>query len=795
MKMFFKKKAALLFATLLLGFSSLGVASCGSTGNNPAEDDNSLTEDPKPKPIYNKSENDYLFYSDDYFRHRASRYNEHLATLSMYMAKYSMNPGGPKNSEDYTWYRNQPLRLVNFYYLIGFEHPLFNDDYYARTAFDTIGIGCASRVVKEGDNEFTVIACTVRSGGYFNEWENNVFLGDGSKSDMMHEGWYNAANKVIDFIGHYLEMLKSQNWLKTTQIKLWLSGYSRGGAVMNLTGGLLDNKLGYDDSKTRFEIYEGVNLKREDILVYTFESPQGANLNSTTVEKPKADLYNNIFNIINPNDLVTKVAMARYGFTRFGIDRFITTEFFDPDSFEGNRSVTKALYADRDPKYKWVGDNYEVYNLDWLKVVLDANVFTSATGALINWLLYGEAMPDVISKDGMKVNYDANIGLDILIDYAIDNIGDRQSYCDNFQTFARGLMHYMFDDAPKEDDMTWKELLIYTGLQGLAYELLPAAEIIIEEVFDLPAITGATNREIDFALDIAYHLFTEYPSEAISLIYNIGDIFENHSTQLNVHHAQAQDSYYIEKYNDEHKDNYLVKVPYRKNSELTRFECLDINQGEIHVNGDIPLKMTGYDTGKSIIDRCDKGYAVGYYHYLTYERTEWFVPSCYDFGFGFYGHSDKPWHHVYVKQWTYRTNQNYNRTGKVIVDDYYNGNTDVFTGSYEKDCDPEKFRLSDLTGSSWYFVLPMQEFGKKSIDFTSNGQDFHSIQVLWEPGEMSTVVSLKFDDLTVASCLSWDYSMYWIDNAYKKVSISGGADVKNIDLINWFYQNAMLMPD
>lgn len=43
-------------------------------------------------------------------------------------------------------------------------------------------------------------SCTVRSGGYFNEWENNFFLGGGSQSDMMHEGWHNAANKVINFL-------------------------------------------------------------------------------------------------------------------------------------------------------------------------------------------------------------------------------------------------------------------------------------------------------------------------------------------------------------------------------------------------------------------------------------------------------------------------------------------------------------------------------------------------------------------------------------------------------------------
>ena len=46
-------------------------------------------------------------------------------------------------------------------------------------------------------DDYTVIGVGIRSGGYFREWSNNVYLGDGTKSDYMHEGWYNAANKTI----------------------------------------------------------------------------------------------------------------------------------------------------------------------------------------------------------------------------------------------------------------------------------------------------------------------------------------------------------------------------------------------------------------------------------------------------------------------------------------------------------------------------------------------------------------------------------------------------------------------
>ncbi len=116
------------------------------------------------------------------------------------MTKYSMNPGGPDNQDDTKWYNEQSNRVKGFFELIGFDSFLPNDDYKSRTSFSTIGVGCAKK--KVGD--YTVIGITVRLGGYFLEWANNVYLGDGTKSDYMHEGWYNAANKLISHLNKYI---------------------------------------------------------------------------------------------------------------------------------------------------------------------------------------------------------------------------------------------------------------------------------------------------------------------------------------------------------------------------------------------------------------------------------------------------------------------------------------------------------------------------------------------------------------------------------------------------------------
>ena len=779
------------FKSLLLIAPMFGMllTSCGGQPIEPAMD-----EEPMPEPITitDEGKDDTIFYSDNYFKHKATRYNSHLATLSIYMAKYSMNPGNPDSPDDKDWYEHQSDRVAKFWTTIGFNSPYFNEDYYTRTSFDTIGIGAAYRKIKEGNNEFTVIACTVRSGGYFFEWENNVFLGDGSNSDYNHEGWYNAANRVIAFIGEYLKYLKDNNLLETQQIKLWLSGFSRGGAVMNLTGGLLDNKLGMDDSKTRYEIYDGVNLKREDVMVYTFEAPQGANFNSkNNAAKPHDELYYNIFNIVNPNDLVTKVAMQRYGFTRFGIDKFITTKFFDPDPFDANRRFVKALARDYDPDYNWTADDFTTYGISYSTLLQNPDNITQ----VIDWATAGVDFPKVIYNDTNKQNYDANIVLDVLIDRAIDTLGDRQSYCDHFQDFARKLMHCMMPDCKQKDALTWKELVIMVAIQALGYVVLgPAAGLITD--LDLETLTGCTASDVYFALDIAGNVFLEYPTEVISLAKGIGDVFDNHSTQLNVFHAQAQDSYYIKRFNKEYQLGQIRLVPYRDNSELVRFECIDINEAHIYVNGDQKLYVDNRDdvsangqqlTGTQIYTLFD-GFAVGIYNYTDYHRLEVFVPSFYDFKYHFYDHSWNVWHHVIITRWTYNTNENNNRTGYTVVDDWYNFDSDVFEENYSKDSEYETDLLSDIGGMTWEFTHDLYISAKNKIDididFVSNGTKFSHLKAVVNP-PLYDYIEIYYDDLKIGEGNSDEIKYILVP--YETIQFGSGDNAKNPLLIKWVF--------
>ena len=121
---------------------------------------------------------------------------------------------------------------------------------------------------------------------------------------------------------------------------------------------MLDNKI--DKNEKIFS--NDVTFTHDDLYAYTFEAPQGANYNSKTVKQPGDAIYNNIYNVVNPNDLVPKVAMSEYGFTRFGTDKYITTKFYDPRNFENNRKTMKALYVENGSKESdYKADDFKVY--------------------------------------------------------------------------------------------------------------------------------------------------------------------------------------------------------------------------------------------------------------------------------------------------------------------------------------------------------------------------------------------------------------------------------------------------
>ncbi len=595
-------------------------------------------------------ETDDIYYSDAYFAHSATNYDAHLATLSILMTKYSMNPGDPDDKNDTKWYNEQSNRVKGFFEKIGFDSFLPNDDYKSQPGFDTIGVAAAKKTV----GDYTVIGVAVRSGGYFREWSNNVYLGDGSQSDYMHEGWYNAANKLISHLKKFID----QNGING-KIKLWMSGFSRGGAVTNLAAGLIDNHL--NDSTY---ISNKITLTHDDLYAYTFEAPQGANLDSKTVKYPHDELYNNIYNVVNPNDLVTKVAMKNFGFTRFGIDKFITTKFYDPDNFNNNRDVLKKIYSEsHNDINKFNVDKFDMKGITGEKIagILGATVVSGPIGGALTGLAI-EKLSGIVSADNRKANYDANIVVSLAIDELCSSIGNRTNYAMYYQPLMKSLLFAIMSDT-KVDEASAMTNLIYNFLIESMLNRYGISGSFLSKVYK-DYDSEVSGKNLIFLASALINAFIEKPNEMISLIVNLSSIFQNHDTELNAAHLKSQDDYYINAYNEKHPDAKISVVPLRDNADLVRIALYGYNSVQVEDEAKkTVVDVDGHVFGRSDIKKCDPKFATGYYSYITEEKMELYLPVNNKYKVSFKSYSKKLRHLVqYNTLIQYITAQKYTAT-------------------------------------------------------------------------------------------------------------------------------------
>lgn len=528
-----------------------------------------------------------MYYYNSYFNHTSTEFDTHLATLSEHMTLFSMNLTGPESMSDTKWFEGQSNRVKGFFETIGFENFEANSDYHNKTGFDTIGVAIASKKI----NDYTVIAVVPRSGSYFSEWGNNVWLGDGSQSDYMHEGWYNAANKLLDFLDEYV----AKNNI-TGNVKLWMAGYSRGGATTNIAAGLLDNKL--DKGQKIFS--NGAKLTHDNLYAYTFEAPQGANYNSKTVKPPKDKIYNNIWNIVNPNDLVTKVAMVEFGFTRFGKDKFISTKLYNPSTYDGDKHTFTALFSQNGNQFPYYADQFEMY----------------------------EAI-SLGSKDVTKSNYDANIVSILLLESITKTIGTRDTYVSQYQTPLRDALLKAMSDNPDISNNAVSDLSSSCLLDILSINAITIDPNIFNTT-NYPDLKTDYKDSLLMLTPLLKSLANEIPNELISVAVQGGYIFQNHEPDVTLVHLKSQDSYYVDDYNKEYKES-LNLIPLMDDADLYRVYLYGFNdlQFGFVIDGklDPGTRVNGQIITKSSVTNYNRMVAVGYYSYFDEEKVEFFIPA------------------------------------------------------------------------------------------------------------------------------------------------------------------------
>lgn len=169
-----------------------------------------------------------------------------------------------------------------------------------------------------------LIAVSVR-GSYGSEWLSNFNLGAGEAAAAAealadershdHTGYQVAALEILGELDAWVDEADARG----AEVSVLLTGHSRGGAVAGLLAAMLDDRAAAgtgEDARTEADAAAQAPMQRVPrVFAYTFASPR------TTLNARGNDArYGNIFNIVNPADLVTNLPLESWGYVRYGVD-------------------------------------------------------------------------------------------------------------------------------------------------------------------------------------------------------------------------------------------------------------------------------------------------------------------------------------------------------------------------------------------------------------------------------------------------------------------------------------------
>ena len=228
-------------------------------------------------------------YSDEIFFKDSDQYHHLLAKQSIGFARvaYSLWDEESENINDGS--------LMDYFESKGFTD-IRVDDFDKDTSIYTIGTGIAHKEIRYGTESATLVAVGIRGNRYKNEWQSNLSLSAGFR----HEGFDAAATLVTDRILSYI----SQHAF-TSPVKVWITGFSRAGAVANLVAANLNRSS---------------MLSRDQVYAYTFAAPQAIWL---AAEEDMIEGFQNIFNILGASDMVPQIVPGEWGYARYGIDKWL----------------------------------------------------------------------------------------------------------------------------------------------------------------------------------------------------------------------------------------------------------------------------------------------------------------------------------------------------------------------------------------------------------------------------------------------------------------------------------------
>ena len=240
------------------------------------------------------------YYSDEYFYHSGAVENAHLRTMSLAMAMAAFQRY--HEDDDYT---DGCRNFNDLMQKAGFTDLFHNEAFDEIPTENSIGVGIASKKIRIFGVDYTLIAVGLRGADYGAEWAGNLQVGKEGQSN----GFALAKETVLQLIRDY----EKEHGI-TEHAKIWISGFSRGGAVANLVGAALNEDP---------EVYA---VTKNDIYCYTCEAAQAEDASDT-------GRYPNIHNMVSPVDIVPLIPLAEWGLIRAGSVHNGQDRLYERDDF------------------------------------------------------------------------------------------------------------------------------------------------------------------------------------------------------------------------------------------------------------------------------------------------------------------------------------------------------------------------------------------------------------------------------------------------------------------------------
>lgn len=188
-----------------------------------------------------------------------------------------------------------------------------------------------------------LLTVVVVRGSYGSEWLSNIKIeGEGdlagtdveSGDEQDHLGFTLAANEIVADLEE--RAAATDPGLERTYL---FCGHSRGGAVANLLASYADDVS--DGSRAL--------ATAADVRAYTFATP-----NCTSSSGARDATYDNIFNVLNPSDLIPELPLSSWGYARYGRDVWLPSlgdASFDTcsDAFDASYQASMGTECAADP--------------------------------------------------------------------------------------------------------------------------------------------------------------------------------------------------------------------------------------------------------------------------------------------------------------------------------------------------------------------------------------------------------------------------------------------------------------